>query len=165
MKKNYLLLIMTLIIISCSDNDSISGEGEYYYTFSEKSNLKILLHDDFPVKYGVIESGENIVFEYRFDRYDDPLIYDDEYSEFIQFEIDSELENFSYSNEELLNIDLVFSRVCQACNLRIIAESNDVNPTGIISGEKISNKKWKIKMDFIFYGYEPRTIEKIFELK
>jgi hypothetical protein len=162
MKKNYLLLIMALIIISCNDNDS--EQDEYNYTFTENSDLKIFPYQaDSYMKYGVIESGENLVFEYRFDAYDEELIADDEYSEFIRFEIDSELESFSYSNEELINIDLVFTKAC-FCYFPM-EESKDVSPKGMISGEKISNEKWKIKIDLFFYGDDNRTIEGNFELK
>ena len=162
MKKNYLLLIMALIIISCNDNDSEQDENNY--TFTENSDLKIFSYQaDSYMKYGVIESGENLVFEYRFDAYDEELIADDEYSEFIRFEIDSELESFSYSNEELINIDLVFTKAC-FCYFPM-EESKDVSPKGMISGEKISNEKWKIKIDLFFYGDDNRTIEGNFELK
>ena len=161
MKKNYLLLIMAFIIISCSDNDF--EQDVYNYTFTENSDLIVSSREDSYMKYGVIEGGENLVFEYRFDAYDEEQIADDEYTEFIRFEIDSELESFSYSNEELLSIELVFTKAC-FCYFPL-DESKDVSPKGMISGEKISNEKWKIKIDLIFYGDDNRAIEGKFKLK
>ena len=160
MKKNYLLLIMTLILISCSDDDS--SRDEYSYTYSEKSNLTVSTLEDSYMKYGIVEEGENLVFEYRFVAEDDGQIVDDEYGETIRFEIDSNLDEFRYSNDELSNIDLVFSKHC-FCYFQM-DESKDVDPTGIISGEKISSDKWKIKIDLTFYGDENRTTEGNFKL-
>jgi hypothetical protein len=161
MKKNYLLLIITLILISCKDDNS-SGD-EYNYTYTEKSDLIISTLEDSYMKFGAIEEGENLVFEYRFYAEDEELIADDEYGETIRFEIDSELTEFTYSNTELSNIDLVFTKHCY-CYFPI-DESKDVKPKGIINGEKISENNWKIKIDLTFYGDETRTVDENFKLE
>jgi hypothetical protein len=115
------------------------------------------------MKYGIIESGENLVFEYRFDAYDEEQIADDEYSETIRFEIDSKLDKFSYSDDELLNIKAVFTPYC-FCYLPL-TESKNVDPKGTISGEKTSNNEWKIKINITFYGDEVKVIHGNFKLK
>jgi hypothetical protein len=115
------------------------------------------------MKYGLIESGENLVFEYRFDAYDNKQIADDEYSETVRFEIDSKLDKFSYSDDELLDIKAVFTQYCY-CGFSLSESKND-NPKGTISGEKISNNEWKIKINITFYGDVEKVINGNFKLK
>jgi len=161
MKKNYLLLIFTLILISCNKDDS--NQDLFTYTYFDKSELTITSSQDSYMKYGIIESGENLVFEYRFDAYDEEQIADDEYSETVRFEIDSKLDKFSYSDDELLNIKAVFTKYCY-CGFAL-TESKNVNPKGTISGEKISNNEWKIKINITFYGDKEKVINGNFKLK
>lgn len=161
MKKNYLLLIFTLILISCNKDDS--NQDLYTYTYFDKSELTINSREDSYMKYGIIGSGENLVFEYRFDAYDEKQIADDEYSETISFEIDSKLDKFSYSDDELLNMKAVFTKYCY-CYFPL-TESKKIEPTGTISGEKISNNEWKIKINITFYGDEEKVINGNFKLK
>ena len=115
------------------------------------------------MKFGTVASGENLVFEYRFNAEDDAQIADDEYGETIRFEIDEDLNEFSYSNTELATMKLVFSRDC-FCYFPMDVSKN-VDPTGSISGQKISDKQWNIKIDVTFYGEDTRTIEERFTLK
>lgn len=161
MNKNYILLIFTLILISCNKDDS--NQDSYTYRYSDKSELTITSREDSYIKYGVTESGENLVFEYRFYAYDDEQIADDEYSETIRFEIDSKLDKFSYSDEQLLNIKAVFTPYC-FCYFPL-TESKNVDPTGTINGERISKNEWKIKINITFYGDEEKVIDGNFKLE
>ena len=161
MKKNFILLTLALCMLSCNDDNL--NRDMYSYTFTEKSDLTISTPDDSYMKFGTIEAGENLVFEYHFTAQDDVQIADDEYGETIKFEIDNSLNEFSYSNTELSTIDIVFSKHC-FCYFPMDA-SKDVEPIGIISGKKISENTWKIKIDVTFYGEEIRTIEGSFTLK
>ncbi|MFD1294982.1 hypothetical protein ACFQ5N_14150 [Lutibacter holmesii] len=160
MKTTYLFLIIILLFVSCSDSDS--KQDKYYYTYTEDSELTIASIENSYMKYGNVENGENLVFEYRFDAYDEEQIADDEYTEIIRFEIDPELDKFSYSNEELQHINSVFTKSCFCFFPQ--DESKDVNATGTISGEKIDSNKWKISIDVTFYGDEKRTFEENFIL-
>ena len=161
MKKNYLLLIFTLILISCNKDDS--NQDLYTYIYFDKSKLTINSSEDSYMKYGIIEYGENLVFEYRFDAYHQEHIADDEYSETIRFEIDSKLDKFSYSDDELLNIKAIFTPYC-FCYFPL-NESKNVDPKGTISGEKISNNEWEIKINITFYGDDVKIINGNFKLK
>tara|TARA_B100000809_G_scaffold222714_1_gene231880 strand:+ start:493 stop:843 length:351 start_codon:yes stop_codon:yes gene_type:complete len=115
------------------------------------------------MKYGNIEEGPNLVFEYEYSAEEKANISDDEYSEFIRFEINPELTEFNYKNEELAEIKTVFSKSC-FCGFGYELEK-DVAPKGIISGEKISNTEWKILIDVVFYGDENKNIISKFRLK
>ena len=161
MKQIFTLLIVTICMLSCSDEE-IDGD-KYAYSYTNKSDLIISTSEDSYMKFGTVASGENLVFEYRFNAEDDAQIADDEYGETIRFEIDEDLNEFSYSNTELATMKLVFSRDC-FCYFPMDVSKN-VEPTGSISGQKISDKQWNIKIDVTFYGEDTRTIEERFTLK
>ena len=161
MRNIIILLIFVLSFISCNEKESNSDT--YSYTFVDNSKLIISTIEETYMKYGSIDDGKNLVFEYRFDAYDEIQIADDEYAETIQFEIDSNLQSFSYSNEELLNTNLVFTKHC-FCYFPN-DESKDVDPVGVITGEKLSNSEWRISINVTFYGGQQRSISGNFKLK
>ncbi len=159
--KKTILLFTFLFFVSCNKNEE--NLDTYSYTFKKNSTLKITSNDALYMKYGIVEKGENVVFEYRFDAHDDKEIADDEYSETIRFEIDANLNKFSYLNEELETSKVVFTKYC-FCSFENDITKN-VNPTGKISGKKTSKNQWEIDLDITFYGNENKKIKKTFKLK
>ncbi len=93
---------------------SCSKENEEYflYNFSENKQLNIETYDESYMKYGNIEEGSNLVFEYEYSAEDEVNVSDDEYSEFIRFEINPSLTEFNYQDSELSDIKAVFSKSC-----------------------------------------------------
>ena len=112
---------------------------------------------------GNITEGTNLVFEYKYSAEEEVNTQDDEYLEFIRFEISSDLNEFSYQDTELSDIKVVFSKSC-FCFFDY-DPNKDVPPTGTMSGEKISRTEWKISIDVTFYGDEHKSIEGGFVLK
>jgi len=161
MKRTILLLTVLLILLSCDEKES--NLDTYSYTFTENSELIITTIEESYMRFGSVEEGQNLVFKYRFKAHDEVQIADDEYAETIQFEIDPQLENFNYLNQELMNSNLVFAKHC-FCFFPF-DELKNVDPIGIISGKKISNKEWNISINVTFYGDEERNISGIFKLK
>lgn len=161
MKKITLLLILIITFSSC--NEKVSNLDTYTYSFTEKSKLTISNVEGTYMNFGSIEEGENLVFEYRFEAYDEVQIADDEYAETIRFEIESQLENFNFTNAELLSTNLVFTKHC-FCYFPF-DELKNIEPIGVISGEKISNNEWNITINVTFYGDEQRNIQGSFILK
>jgi hypothetical protein len=154
-----ILILTSLILVSCSEDNN-----EYdSYDFVENSTLNIEMYDESYMKYGNIEEGTNLVFEYEYSAEEKESISDDEYSEFIRFEINPELTEFNYKNEELAGIKAVLSKSC-FCDFQYDPEK-DVAPTGTISGEKISDTTWEILIDVVFYGDEHKNITGSFRLK
>lgn len=90
-------------------------------------------------------------------------ITDDEYAEFIHFEVDSNLDNFLIKDDELETAKTILTKSC-FCFFSDDDEKN-VIPAGSISGEKIATNKWKITFDVTFYSDENRKFEAIFTLK
>jgi hypothetical protein len=157
----FLFLAFSLFFISC--NETLTNEDAYSYTFKDKSALIISSEKTSYMKYGAVETGENLVFEYRYDKDDVERIADDGYSEYLQFEINSTLNEFSYANDEISNIDIVFSKACY-CYFPFDALKDNL-PTETISGNKISNTMWNIKIEMTFYGSDTRIVEENFNLQ
>lgn len=154
--KKYLLLLLSLFIFSCSTND----EDIYKYEFFDNSELSITQIDESYMKYGKVSTGHDFVFKYSFIRDNDEQTADDEYAEFIHFEVDSNLNSFLFEDTELETAKTILTKSC-FCYFPDDEEKN-VDPTGSISGEKISNDNWRITFDVTFYGDENRMFEAIF---
>jgi hypothetical protein len=154
-----ILLITSLVLTSCSKEN----EEYFLYNFSENKQLNIETYDESYMKYGNIEEGSNLVFEYEYSAEDEVNVSDDEYSEFIRFEINPSLTEFNYEDSELSDIKAVFSKSC-FCDFDYDSDK-DVEPTGTISGKKISQTEWKISIDVTFYGDEHKNVMNKFRLK
>ncbi|MFS4491737.1 hypothetical protein [Maribacter sp. 2308TA10-17] len=158
MKKALLILICVSMLSACSKGE----EDLYSYTFSKNSKVTSESFEGSYMRHGKVVRGANLVFEYVFVKDDVENIADDEYSEFIYFEIDPSLDEFNYVDEELNTINTVFT---QSCFCAFFEEEKNVAPTGSISGKKISETQWDITIDVIFYGDEARNINNRFQLK
>ena len=159
-KKTVILLVLVnFILLSCTKK----SQETYSYTFRENAKLNIETYEDSYMKYGRVEEGANLVFEYKYKAEDAENIADDEYSELIRFEIESSLDKFNYSDDELSNINAVFTKEC-FCWFDS-DEKKNVSPTGTISGKKLSETEWDITFDITFYGDELKIISNIFRLK
>ena len=160
--KIFKIILISLIFISCSGSDDNSDF--YTYRFFKNKNLNIVSNDNTYIKYGEIKEGNNLVFEYQFSTQGDVDVIDDEYSEFIRFEINNSINKFNFVNEELTtNSKIVLSKWCE-CFFEYDPDK-DILPTGNISGEKISETEWNISIDVTFYGSENRNITNKFKLK
>jgi len=127
------------------------------------SELTVSNFDGSYMKYGVVSSGNKTVFKYTYVAPDEEQIADDEYSEYIYFEIDSDLDSFFIENDALKDTKLILTKSC-FCYWPYDSEK-DVAPMGIIYGEKISPTKWDITLSVTFYGDETRSFNTVFILK
>lgn len=156
-----ILVLISLIFISCSESDDKSDL--YAYRYFKNKKLNIVSNEGTHIKYGEIKEGNNLVFEYEYSTEGGINVIDDEYSEFIRFEISNNINEFNFTNEELTIAKIVLSKYCYC-----VFENNsdkDFLPKGIISGEKISETEWDISIDVTFYGNENRNIAGKFKLK
>ena len=157
----HLFIFLCIILVSCNENNSdlkntrINGVSSYI--FQKNKLIETTTLENSYLKFGNIITGNKTVFEYRFDADDNEQIADDEYSETIRFQIDPNLDSFHYENSEMENSKITFSKYCY-CYFPLEASKN-VSPKGRIEGVKISDSKWNIKIDVVFYGNEKRTIE------
>jgi len=155
-----MFFLLCFVMIAC-DKDNV--DDTYTYEYMENSELTISTLQNSYMKYATVSEGDKAVFKYHFIAADEEEIADDEYSEYIYFEIDSDLENFLIEDESLSLANTVLTKVC-FCGFLYESEK-DVSPSGSISGEKISDNTWKVVFDVTFYGDDHRTFEANFILK
>lgn len=158
--KNSALIFICFIGISCSNDDV--NKAEYSFEFVENSGLTINTVDESYMKYGVIEEGGKTVFKYRYTAEDDEQIADDEYSEYIYFEIEPDVTNFLIEDEGLIDAKVTLTKAC-FCFFGYDSEK-DVAPKGSISGEKRSDNQWEIELNVTFYGDEEKRLNESFIL-
>lgn len=115
------------------------------------------------INFAKISEGEKTVFncEYHYD--DEARAYDGGYSDYVNFQIDSSLNNFDINDEALLLAKVTYTKSC-FCYLPDTPEKN-VFPTGTISGKKLSDNRWEISFNVTFYGDENINFRGIFKLK
>ncbi len=161
MRKIVLALIFVLSVCSC---DILENDNERYeYNYFENSELNIEQFPDSYMKQASISEGNKIVFNYQYHFDEDARAYDGGYSDYIYFEINSDIDNFELTGEELVNTNVIFTKSC-FCYFSDSPEKN-VEPKGTILGEKISANRWRINLNVTFYGDENKNFEGIFVLK
>jgi len=151
MKNIVFILLFCFILFGCNNNNNDSRKE---YSFTE--NSQITLDDNKPNPFTKIESGENLVFNYYFQKEDNENIADDEYSESIIFEIDPELEHFSYTDNELLSINAYFNKSCFC----LINGSIPIIK-GTIKGDKVDDLTWEVQINVSFTDYNENITKAI----
>ena len=147
---------MTAILtIGCSsDNDTNFNES-----FSIVENAQIIERDtnENPFPFAR-DNGDNLVFVYQKEDPGEPNIIDDELFETLQFQIDPELDNFSFENEEVEQT-LAFYQESGT----LIGKQEVIN-RGVIEGIKIDSLKWEVTIDVEFGDNQTINLKNTFEV-
>lgn len=164
MAKTLILILSLFFFAACSsDSEEIifevvqgpkDGTGAFTFTYYKNSQLDVVTNEYVNQYWANIQEGDQLVFEYRYDYYEDAMLVDDEYSETIRFEVDANATEFSYQTEELNANKATLTRYCY-CHFAL--EGLDITPQGKISGKKIADNEWEVTMDVLFHGSEKRT--------
>lgn len=173
MKKLLLTIGFISLLLSCSNDDSTktplvlthgpSQPGTFSFNFYQNSELELVANEGTYQKWANRKEGNKLVFEYEFTADDEPMIADDEYSETIRFEVEKNTEQFTLKEANLTTSKATLTKYC-FCYFPIQPEK-DVQPTGEITGTKISENQWEISVAVLFYGHEQRTFTAMFNLK
>lgn len=132
-KLTFYLLVFSLISLGCSDNQTEFTTFKYF----ESSTIETQNDPNFFL--ATIENGNNLVFEYEYVLEADPDIADSGFSETILFEIDPTLNEFTYSNQELVDSNTYYRQLCFCPTDDSILITN-----GTISGRKLTERTWEI---------------------
>lgn len=82
-------------------------------TFDVLDNKSLVIKTDSTgAKYPQVSKGKHRVLKFEYKRNQDPRIADDEYSEVVYAEIESDQENLELKDEELFKAKLLFGRLC-----------------------------------------------------
>ncbi len=155
----FVLLLMIDFLFSCTK--SSESEDRYTLSFSKNSSLQVEPKGSSPLYYGSILEGDNLVFEYRYDRADSDLISDDEYTEVIRFEVNKDLNEVAL-NGILDSVKIVYTPLC-FCGFSK-DKYKPVSPRGTFAAKKISDEQWQVSLNAEFYGSQNRSFSGLFSL-
>ncbi|MEL6652924.1 MAG: hypothetical protein AAFQ87_19150 [Bacteroidota bacterium] len=109
------LLLGVLLLASCRPEGVEPTKcrgGDCTYTFADGQQINIIEDSIEQDTFVQIDVGDKRVFHYDYIADDDPRIADDEYSENIYFEIDPEVNSFSFTDADLAKANLVIQPIC-----------------------------------------------------
>ena len=89
-------------------------------------------------------AGAKLVFHYEYEANEKARISDDELWEHIYFELDPSETEFSYTNDELADIQAIFTADCECINEVVHIR------TGTIAGRQVDEQNWSIVMELGF---------------
>jgi len=144
MKNLIYILSILLLIISCnSDDDSFLIEESESFSFQNNLNIESTVDSIFDLTFDSfnITEGENVVFCYTLFRSFDTRYVKEGGDPFLIFEIDKYLEEFSFMNEELLELSVYY-----VSNGQAFMEPVKISE-GIIMGNKIDDDSWNISIN------------------
>lgn len=160
-KKILQVVIFSFVLIACGKNEPTVNSVNYSYEYSTLSKIKITI-DTFINEYMIKDSvyidtviyanpeviaGENYVFKYLYEKYNEPGWVDGEYYESILLEIPVSEDNFLYDSDGLKRLNTAFEYYCYCSVLGLIKADS-----GTISGIKIDDNNWKIELNARFSG-------------
>jgi hypothetical protein len=125
-------------------------DDKYAYEFFTASKIDTLTNSG-GIFY-TINSGSNIVFQYTHAGPDCKNIADEEYTEFLVFQIPAALTSFQYQNNELAGVLTLFQRLC------FCPPNASAVTSGFIKGTKISSSKWDIEINIDIPGTSGKVV-------
>lgn len=156
-------LIALLALISCQ-NQGLSPtncrDGKCVYRVLQ--DKEILLQPDSAELIFRVEEGDKLLFRYEYTQNEVPRIADDEYLEWLMFEIDKDQSSFSFKDTAMKDAKFLFYPSCECI------PGNTLIEAGTLEGRKISDTQWEVSMDVSFsWGTIPqeRKVDAIFEME
>ncbi len=137
----FLLILGLAATFSSCDKDKLSKceNGKCENTLHPNSKLEVI--EDTIIQDINIVSGTQLVFKHQFEQNEKANISDDEFWDWIYFEIDPSLDKFSYVDAELSQINALYEYSCFCFgpfHFRIVR--------GSISGTK-NGDSWDVTVD------------------
>jgi hypothetical protein len=140
MKPLVFLFVFILFSFSCKKASFRDcSEDEFSYFFYTSSMLDTTLVQG--SLFYEIKPGNQIVFQYTHSGPDCKSIADEEYTEFLAFQIPATLSSFRFENNELTEQLTLYKRIC-FCPLRAVSISK-----GFIQGTRLSSTRWEIEIN------------------
>ncbi|WP_258102586.1 hypothetical protein [Marinoscillum sp. MHG1-6] len=128
-----IIVIAISLLSSCRDEVNPSKLELSYYE-------NALIADTYPYVF----EGNNLVFSRHYEKEDNVMVADDEYSEDFLIEVPGGNEHFFYSDEQLGNIGIIYKSYC-FCPFR----DTLVVLSGTIQGQKNASL-WEVKIDITY---------------
>ena len=116
-------LILALLIPSCkSSKDTTKNMNSTIHENCPEngtctletlhSKKLLLLNDSIGSLYPDIQDGSNYIISFEYKKNVDPNLQDASYTEVVLFELPSDFDKKVYENQELVDLNMVFGRLC-----------------------------------------------------
>ena len=160
MKQIIIIISIFFFITSCKSDDDLGTEE--FFQFETGKQLTIKTDETFEdlMEVNVCE-GDKTVFKYTFRDLGEEGLADSGSSEFIYFEIDSNLDSFEFNDEELIDIQAIYKLSC-FCDFEAI--SPFLIEIGTISGIKQDNGSWDISINIVDKGSDTIVVNEVFSM-
>lgn len=159
MKNIAFLLVISIFLISCSKSDDNPGNNPDDANYIVYPNSSVVVNNTENGTFIEVESGNKLVFEYRYSTEGRPEIADDELTEVLYFELEPNTENFSINEENFEVTSTFLGKFCFCGRTGYFQVTS-----GEINGEKIGDLQWKVSLDVdAFIAAENDTPEMTFQ--
>jgi len=142
MNKLAFLFVISIFLISCSSSDDtpVNDPEDVNYIIYPNSSLAVNTTENGTVID--VESGDKLVFEYRYTTDGVPEIADDEFTEVVYFEVDQNSKNFIINQENFGTTKTHLGKFCFCAKTGYFQVTS-----GEIKGEKIGDLQWDVSLD------------------
>lgn len=145
------VLCTFLFFLSCKKGAlNNCTEDKYAYEFFSASKIDTLTNPG-GIFY-TINPGSNLVFQYTHVGPDCKNLVDEEYTEFLVFQVPAALTSFQYQNNELAAVLTLFRRLC------FCPPDASAITSGFIKGTRISSSKWDIEINIDIPGTSRKIV-------
>jgi hypothetical protein len=146
-----LIFCTILFCLSCKKG-SLNGCSKDVYAYEILVSSKIDTLTNQGGFFYKINPGSNLVFRYAHTGPDCKNIADEEYTEYLVFQVPSGVSSFEYTNNQLKDAFCYFNRIC-FCPL-----NTNMISSGIIKGTKVSATKWILEINIALPGSSNKII-------
>jgi hypothetical protein len=158
MKDLISLLVLTSGIISCGINDSNCDPEIIHSDLTQNKEILVAYNSEFERnEYNVIDAG-NRLFEYTHTKAQCNDIMDDEWGEILTFEIPEDINEFDYTDENILQTKCFYRQFGAWVRHNQYEVKN-----GRISGVKMSDEEWEVSVSVtttpLFTDEQPILVE------
>ncbi len=120
------------------------------------------LHYDFNqyLDEATIEPGSKQVFKFRAETEGSAIIADDEFTDFLFFEIPGDQESFSASDDELEGMNLRYQVLCYCSDVHLKKPAS-----GCMQGQKIDETHWRVQANLVIeyeFGTQEVKLDAVF---
>jgi hypothetical protein len=154
------IIFFILFILSCNKNGlNDCTKDRYNYAFLKLSKIDTSSSNS-PFQGYLqyqINAGNDLVFKYTHEGPDCKNIADEEFTEFLVFQVPAGTNSFNYQNAQLESANCYFNLIC-FCDINARPVKS-----GSIKGNKISESRWNVEINIDVPGSANKIIlNKIF---
>lgn len=144
MKNTYLILFLSLFVLSCNINDDNNNcHPETTLTTSEsEKEITFEFNEDAQRNHYQVVNGNKLVFHFNHVAAQCDDIIDDEWGEILIFQIEDNIQEFEFIDDEILSTNCFYYQY----GAWVSGHQQNVQK-GLIKGVKTSDNTWEVIID------------------